>query len=146
MVEKGFESMRIAVLAAAACALAPAPLLAQDRPSDAGRLAEELSDPATQEQLATMAEAMAGVMLDMPVAPLLRAAAQVAGEDPDYVNPDARVADLVGPEAAEAPREFARELPRMMGVMAGLAVAMEDMLPRLAEIGERVRTAPYENE
>jgi hypothetical protein len=34
----------------------------------------------------------------------------------------------------------------MMGAIAGLAVALEDMLPRLAEIGERVRRAPYESE
>lgn len=138
--------MRIAVLAAAACALAPAPLMAQDGPSDAGRLAEELSHPDTQEQLSTMAEAMAGAMLDVPVGPLLRAAAQVAGEDPADVDPAATIGDLVGPEVAEAPREFAHRLPQMMGALATLTVALEDMLPRLAEIGERARQASYENE
>ena len=128
--------------AAGVCALLPLPALAQD--SETSRMAEELSDPVRQEQLADMAETMADVLLAMPAAPLLRAAATVAGEDPEGIDPDVRVGDLVGPEAAEAPREFAHRLPQMMGAMAALAATFEDMVPLMRE---RVREAlPPEHE
>jgi hypothetical protein len=92
-----------------------------------------LSDPARQEQLAVMAETVADVLLSMPAAPMLRAAATVAGEDPEDIDPDLRVGDLVGPEAADAPREFAHRLPQMMGAMAALAATLEDMVPLMRE-------------
>jgi hypothetical protein len=127
---------------AGVCALLPLPALAQD--SETSRMAEDLSDPARQEQLADMAETMADVLLAMPAAPLLRAAATVAGEDPEDIDPDLRVGDLVGPEAAEAPREFAHRLPQMMGAMAALAATFEDMVPLMRE---RMREAlPPEHE
>ncbi|MEO6152965.1 MAG: hypothetical protein ABIT09_04510, partial [Croceibacterium sp.] len=78
---------------------------------------------------------------DLPVGPLLRAAATIAGEDPESVDPDTRVRDVIGPEAAAAPRVFAARVPVMMGAMAEMSAALEDMLPRLAEIGERARQA-----
>ena len=135
--------MRIVLYSAAAVgALLPLPALAQE--SETSRMAEEMSDPARQEQLADMAEAMADVLLSMPAAPLLRAAATVAGEDPEDIDPDLRVGDVVGPEAAEAPREFAHRLPQMMGAMAALAATFEDMVPLMRE---RMREAlPPEHE
>ena len=116
---------------AAACMRLPVPALAQE--SETGRMAEELSDPARQEQFAVMAETVADVLLSMPAAPMLRAAATVAGEDPEDIDPDLRVGDLVGPEAADAPREFAHRLPQMMGAMAALAATLEDMVPLMRE-------------
>ncbi len=116
-----------------ASALAPVPLLAA--PADAARVAEELNDPVRQEQLATAAEAMTTAVLDMPAAPLLRAAKTIAGEDPDYVDPDLRVGDLVDPETADAPYEFAHRLPQMMGALATAAATLELMLPELRAMG-----------
>jgi len=129
--------MRIVLPAvAAACALLPVPALAED--GETGRMAEEFSDPARQEQLAEIAETMADALLSMPAAPMLRAAATVAGEDPEYIDPDLRVGDLVGPEAADAPREFAHRLPQMMGALATMAATMEAMLPELRAMGDRI--------
>ena len=129
--------MRIVFPALAiAGALSPVPALAA--PGDAARVAEELNDPVRQEQMAAAAEAVTTAVLDMPAAPLLRAAKTIAGENPDYVDPDLRVGDLVGPEAAEAPREFAHRLPQMMGAMATLAATMEAMLPELRAMGDRI--------
>lgn len=119
-----------------ASALAPVPVLAA--PADAARVAEELNDPVRQEQLATAAEAMTTAVLDMPAAPLLRAAKTIAGEDPDYVDPDLRVGDLVDPETADAPYEFAHRLPRMMGALATAAATLELMLPELRAMGDRI--------
>ena len=114
-----------AVLPAAALAAEP------EYESDTRRMAEELRDPVRQAQIAGAAEAVTDAVLSMPAAPVLRALAEIAGHDPDYVHPDLRVGDFVDPETADAPREFAHRLPQMMGAMAGLAVALEDMLPEL---------------
>ncbi len=126
---------------AGACALLSAPAFASPG-SEAGRVAEELSDPVRQAQIAGTAAAASEALLNVPVAPLARAIAQIEGYDPDYVDPDLRVGDLVDPETADAPREFAYRLPEMMGAMAGLAVAVEDMLPSLRALGDRI-AYPY---
>ena len=126
---------------AGACALLSAPAFASPE-SEAGRVAEELSDPVRQAQIAGTAAAASEALLNVPVAPLARAIAQIEGYDPDYVDPDLRVGDLVDPETADAPREFAYRLPEMMGAMAGLAVAVEDMLPSLRALGDRI-AYPY---
>ena len=121
---------------AVAGALAPATALAA--PGDAARVAEELSDPVVQEQMAAVAEAATTAVLDMPVGPLMRAAKTIAGEDPEWVDPDLRVGDVVGPEAADAPRAFAHRLPQMMGALATAAATMEAMLPELRAMGDRI--------
>src|SRR5690606_11615945 len=111
------STMRHPFLLAAAIALLPAPALAAPDYED-GELsdtAKAFADPQRQEELAGTMRAVMEAMLEMPAAPLLRAAATVAGEDPEAVHPDTRVADLAGPEAAEAPREVAEKLPQMMG-------------------------------
>jgi hypothetical protein len=117
-------------------ALVPAPVLAAE--GEAARVAEALNDPVRQEQMAAAAEAVTDAVLSMPAAPLLRAAKTIAGENPDYVDPDVRVGDLVGPEAADAPREFAHRLPQMMGALATMAATMEAMLPELRAMGDRI--------
>lgn len=117
----------------AVCALLPATAFAAEPETDTGRMAEELRKPERQAQIAAAAEAVTGAVLSMPAAPLLRAAKEVAGEDPEDVDPDLRVGDIVDPETADKSYEFAHRLPQMMGAMAGLAAAMEGMLPELRE-------------
>jgi len=117
-------------------ALAPAPALAAE--SESARIAEELTDPVVQERMAAAAEVMTEAVLSMPAGPLLRAAETMAGRDPEKVDPDLRVGDLVGPEAADAPREFAHRLPQMMGALATMAATMEAMLPELRAMGDRI--------
>ena len=117
-------------------ALAPAPAFAE--PGDVARAAEELNDPVRQEHMAATAEAVTTAVLDMPVGPLLRAAKTMAGEDPEYVDPDLRVGDLVDPETADAPYEFAHRLPQMMGALATAAATLETMLPELRAMGDRI--------
>lgn len=130
---------------AVAAALLPAPAFAAPEDGELSSTAREFADPQRQEELAGTMQAVMEAMLEMPAAPLLRAAASVAGEDPEAIHPDTRVADLAGPEAADAPREVAEKLPQMMGAMAALAVAFEEMLPQMRAIGENVaRDLPYE--
>ena len=126
--------MRSALSAFAfACLLAPAPSLAAEPDSETSDIARELTDPARQAEIAAMVETMTSLMLEMPAAPLLRAAATMAGENPEAVDESATVGDLAGPEAAEAPREFAHRLPQMMSALAIMAAAFEDMAPLLRE-------------
>ncbi len=121
---------------AIAGALSPIPAFAA--PGEAARVAEELNDPVRQEQMAAAAEAATTAVLDMPVGPLMRAAKTIAGEDPEYVDPDLRVGNLVDPETANAPYEFAHRLPQAMAALAGAAAMLEAMLPELRAMGDRI--------
>ena len=66
--------MRILVPALATCLLLPAPALAGEPGNDAANVTRELNDPARQQQIASAMEVMMQAMLEMPAAPLLRAA------------------------------------------------------------------------
>ena len=126
--------MRAALLTfTATCLLAPIPALAAEPDTGTSDIAKELTDPARQAEIAAMVETMTNLMLEMPAAPFLRAAATMAGEDPEAVDENTTIGDLAGPEAAEAPREFAHRLPQMMSALAIMAAAFEDMAPLMRE-------------
>ena len=129
---------------AAACALLPASAIAAEPDSETRRAAEELRDPVRQAQIAATAEAVTEAMLSIPVAPLARAVAEVEGENPDYVDPDLRAGDFVDPDTIGASYEFAHRLPQMMGALAGVAVALEEMLPELRARIEAARPYDYD--
>jgi len=138
--------MRYALTAlAAVSAFVSGPALAAE--GDAAHLAKDLADPELQAEVAVMAQAMASAMLDMKIGPMARAAAEMEGKDPEAVDPDLTVRDVAGPEATDAPREIAVRVPQMMGAMATLAVAFEQMLPQLRAIGEQAeRSLPQNHE
>lgn len=131
---------QFASLLLAATTLAPVPALAEelDEPGLSGVM-EEMSDPVRQEQMGAMAGAMVEAMMQMPVGPMLRAAAEMAGEDADDIDPDTRLSDVAGEDAARAPREVADRVPQMMGMMAGMAGALDQMLPHLRTMAETMR-------
>jgi hypothetical protein len=138
--------MRILVPALATCLLLPAPALAGEPGNDAANVTRELNDPARQQQIASAMEVMMQAMLEMPAAPLLRAAAEMNGEDPEAVDPDKRIADLAGPGASEMPHEMARRVPQMMGTAASLATVLASMLPELQAAAKRMEdAAPGDN-
>jgi hypothetical protein len=128
---------------AAVSAFMATPALAAD--ADAVRWADKLQDPATQADIAAMIQTMSAAMLDMPVAPLLRAKAEIEGTDPEEGDPDLTVSDLAGPEAETAPREIAVRLPQMMGALAVLAASFEQMLPQLRAMGDALAQADAAN-
>jgi hypothetical protein len=134
--------VRTIVLAlAAGAALAPLPALAaEDAAEDSGlaRAAEEMRDPVRQEQVAVMAEAVIASLLEMPVGNLLRSAAEIAGEDPEEIDPNTTLREAAGPEADEAPRLAAKALPKVMSATGALAGAIETMLPEIRRIGEDI--------
>jgi len=131
---------RFVVALAAGTALVPLPALAQDAAEDSGlaRAAEEMRDPVRQEQVAVMAEAVIASLLEMPVGNLLRSAAEIAGEDPEEIDPNTTLREAAGPGANEAPRLAARALPKMMSATGALAGALGTMLPEMRRIGEDI--------
>lgn len=137
---------KLTVVAAALVAAAPLPALAQDvvpeeRVEDsAARLADRLSDRETQERLTQSIAVMSEALLDLPLAPFARAAAEMVGEDPEVVDPDLTLRQM-SPDAERVPGEIADKLPRMMGAMAGMADGMSAAMPALREMAERMREA-----
>lgn len=131
---------KFVVALAAGTALVPLPALAQDAAEDSGlaRAAEEMRDPVRQEQVAVMAEAVIASLLEMPVGNLLRSAAEIAGEDPEEIDPNTTLREAAGPGANEAPRLAARALPKMMSATGALAGALGTMLPEMRRIGEDI--------
>lgn len=144
--------MRKAVLTALAAAAfaAPAPVLAQDADlpplelaeDDEAALTEKFADPEFQRQTALMVRTMTEVLLDMPLAPMMdalgEAGANLTGEKPPKVDPDATLRSLA-PGASRVPEQIERNLPRAMQTMGSMAEAFEAMKPALRDMAERMR-------
>lgn len=123
----------------AATALFPVHALAREDGGRAGEMAERLSDPATQIAVTAVLSTLAQSVLDMDLGPLSRAMDDAGLRS--GLPPDARVGDIAGPDAARAPEEIARRTPRMMSAMAGMAGALDEMMPQLRDIGQRMKDA-----
>ena len=139
--------MSRALLAAASLAAiaAPMPAFAQDTEAalqveesvELADLAGKLSDPERQREVALMARAISEVLLDLPVAPLMEAMGQIAGEEAPMVGPGTTLRSLA-PQAGRVPEEIERNLPRVMNAVSAMAGAAEIMLPQLRELAERL--------
>lgn len=136
--------MRPILAIGAALSLAvPAPALAQIAPeSDAelGAMVEILRDPVVQVQAGEMLAAMSQVLLNLKVAPLAEAMAEIAGEPIDDIDPDQTVRDLA-PEAEYLPQDIRREVPQAMDRLAGMSGALAAMLPALRDMAAQMETA-----
>lgn len=131
--------MRRLILAAALLPLA-VPAAASDTERDLDHMARTLGDPARQDAMARAIGAMAEVILDLPLAPIMAPVAEAAGEDPRSVDPDVTLRGMA-PGAGDVPRRIERELPRAMGAMAGMSGAFANMIPQLREAADRMRRA-----
>ena len=100
----------------------------------APHMAQRLSDPIVQAQVALVAAAMSQMMLDMKIGPLAKSLGAMGVHDAANLPPDARLGDMIGPDARNAPKIIAREMPKVMGQMGAMAGAMEAMLPQLQGI------------
>ena len=129
------------ITATLVAAVLSAPAFAQDDTEQAAaRTAETLRDPVLQQRMADGMAAATEALLDVPLAPLARAVAEAAGEDPGVVDPDMTLR-RVSPEAQDVPAQIHDKLPRMMGAMAGMAGGMSAMIPALREMADRMRDA-----
>ena len=82
--------MRKILLPALLAALATPAMAEAAGPTNAplAGLGEQMHDPERQRDMALMLRAMTEVLLDMPIAPLAEAAAEMAGEDARPIDPD----------------------------------------------------------
>lgn len=150
--------MRVAILGAALAAsvAVPVPAMARETRSEArsetrgSRAMDQLSDPRTQQAMAGAMAAMTEALLDIKIAPFINAMERMGGasgarKSDRHIDRDATLGDMAGPDARRMPREVARKMPQMMGAAAGMAGAVEAMLPQLAAMGavmaERMRGA-----
>ena len=123
------------IVAFTLAAIASAPAVAEEprRGADVQALTDKLGDPAEQERLAGMVEAMGYMLMQMPIGPLADAVGNVTGEPVEVDNPDARLADYAGPRAQEIPSQIADRVPQMMGMLAQMGVSAQKLAPALEE-------------
>lgn len=101
-------------------------------------LGEQMRDPAYQRDMALMLQAMTEVLLDMPVAPLAQAAAEIADKEARDIDPDLTLRRMV-PRADRAGEEVARNVPRAMQVAGSMAQGLAAMTPLLRDMATRMR-------
>jgi hypothetical protein len=130
--------------------VAPAPAMARER--SMGDAVRQLNDPALQQTLATAMASLTQAMMGMKMAPFANAMKSMGktmgksmgdkdmASDMDMdMDPDATLGDMMGPEGRDMPRQLSEKVPAMMGGMAGMAGAMEQMLPQLQAIGKQLQ-------
>jgi hypothetical protein len=135
--------MRALTLATGLLAFAaPLPALAQVSGTEVAtaEIESTLKDPAMQAAVAEGMAAASEALLDLPLAPLAKAIAEAAGEDPNAVDPG-MMWRSPSPGAEDAPRKVRESLPRMMSAMGSMAGGMGAMIPALREMAERMRAA-----
>ena len=134
---------RLIGAAVALAVLTPVPALARERGTDNRRLDEavaRLSDPAFQTSITTALAAMSEAMMGMKMAPFAKAMESMGDKDtPRDIDPDATLGDMMSPEGRAMPQEMAKRVPQMMTGMAGMASAMQQMLPQLETIGREMK-------
>ena len=101
-------------------------------------LGEQMRDPAYQRDMALMLQAMTEVLLDMPVAPLAQAAAEMADKEVRDIDPDLTLRRMV-PQADRAGEEVARVVPRAMQAAGSMAEGLAAMTPLLRDMAARMR-------
>ena len=101
-------------------------------------LGEQMRDPAYQRDMALMLQAMTEVLLDMPVAPLAQAAAEMADKETRDIDPDLTLRRMV-PQADRAGEEVARVVPRAMQAAGSMAEGLAAMTPLLRDMATRMR-------
>lgn len=101
-------------------------------------LGEQMRDPAYQRDMALMLQAMTEVLLDMPVAPLAQAAAEMADKETRDIDPDLTLRRMV-PQADRAGEDVARVVPRAMQAAGSMAEGLAAMTPLLRNMAARMR-------
>ena len=116
--------------------------LAQDTSSNAQaeltKVADQLSNPNTQDGVANMVERMTETMLDLPIGKFVAALEQSvpgANKGKKRIRATDTVADIAGRDADRLPSELASKSRDMMGMMSGLAAAFATMAPELEKLG-----------
>jgi hypothetical protein len=136
-IRKHLASAALAVLA-----LAPLPALAHEEPQQGSErdIARRLSDPRNQIGATVAMTAFVETLLNMNIEPMRRALDATGSDAAADLPPDARLRDVV-PGADRLPGEIGRRVPQTMGAAAGMAGAIEDMIPEFKATYRRMKSA-----
>lgn len=138
--------MRKLFIPAAALVAFSAPGAAQDaagaesESAPLADMAEQMRDPDRQRELSMMLQTMAQMLLDVPIAPLAKAAADMAGEKAEEIDPDLTLRQMT-PDAEDVADEIADNVPRMMDMMGSMSEGIAAMAPALKQMAERMKDA-----
>ena len=138
--------MRKLLLPAAVLAAFSVPAAAQDAPAiepeavPLADMAAQMRDPDRQREIALMVQTMTEVLLDMPIAPLAQAAADMAGEKAEDIDPTLTLRKMA-PDAGEVSKQVGRNLPHAMDAMSSMAEGLAAMAPTLRQMAERMKNA-----
>lgn len=141
--------MRRIILATTALpfALLAAPALAQEvdhapaaETETLDRMAQSLSDPVRQAQLAATLAALTEIALDIPLAPIVEPLAEAAGEPAGQVDPDLTLRRMA-PRSDDLARTIQERLPQAMDRMAGLSGGLAALVPALRDMADQLETA-----
>lgn len=126
----------------AAVLLAPVPALARERERGPSEIAEKLNDPEMQQGMASALSAMTEALMSIKLAPFAEAMERMGDKKTARrIDRDATLGDMAGRDGQRVQREVAQRVPQMMGMMAGMAGAMEQMLPALEAMGKQMEGA-----
>ncbi len=109
---------------------------APDSAAELRHTADRFADPATQEDVSHVIEALTGVVLDLPVGEFAEAIERARpGTVDEDINRNTRLGDLAGPEAERIPARVGNGTRASMAAMGGMMRAFADMLPELQKLG-----------
>ena len=101
-----------------------------------GGLAERLSDPRTQGEIAATVSVLSEILLDLPLAPLIEPLAEATADAADLprrpIDPDLTLRKL-SPNAGDMAQRVARDLPRTMDRMAQASDGIAALIPTLRD-------------
>jgi hypothetical protein len=109
-----------------------------DAQAELTKVADQLSNPNTQDGVANMVERMTETMLDLPIGKFVAALEQSvpgANKGKKRIRATDTIADIAGRDADRLPSELANKSRDMMGMMSGLAAAFATMAPELEKLG-----------
>jgi len=131
----------LAALAAGGALVAlPAAAREPGKESRTADLADKLSDPQAQMAASLALAALVQTILDMDISSYARAVAAAGGGDAVRdLPPDAKLGDLVGPQAEHMPGTVARKVPKAMGSAAEMARSVDEIVPQLKETARRLK-------
>jgi len=126
----------------AAVLLSPVPAAARERDRGPSELAQKLNDPELQQGMASALSAMTEALMSIKLAPFAEAMERMGDKKAARrIDRDATLGDMAGRDGRRVQRDVAERVPQMMGMMAGMAGAMEQMLPALEAMGKQMEGA-----
>jgi hypothetical protein len=119
---------------------------AHDAQVDMNQMADKLSDPRMQDNVANMVERMSETMLDLPIGKFAAAIEKsMPGSMRDKrgrrIRANDTLADIAGRDAERLPDQLGKGSKQMMGMMSGFAAAFASMLPEFEKLSREMENS-----